>query len=142
MAEVLGRLGAKHIMVVNSADGLDEISIAAETYVAEFKDGEITDYSIKPEDFFNCRQSLEGLSVSDAKQSFAIISDALSKQQGDSAEKAADLIAINAGAALYVAGCAADLQQGVAMAQDAIKSGLAKTKISDFAAFTRAQADS
>jgi anthranilate phosphoribosyltransferase len=142
MAEVLGRLGAKHIMVVNSADGLDEISIADETYVAEFKNGEITHYSIQPEDFFNRRQSLDGLSVSDAKQSFAIISDALSKQQGDNSEKAADLIAINAGAALYVAGCAADLQQGVAMAQDAIKSGLAKTKISDFAAFTRAQADS
>ena len=142
MAEVLGRLGAKHIMVVNSADGLDEISIADETYVAEFKNGEMTHYSIQPEDFFNRRQSLDGLSVSDAKQSFAIISDALSKQQGDNAEKAADLIAINAGAALYVAGCAADLQQGVAMAQDAIKSGLAKTKISDFAAVTRAQAES
>ena len=142
MAEVLGRLGAKHIMVVNSADGLDEISIADETFVAEFKDGEITEYTIKPEEFFNVRQRLDGLSVSDAKQSFDIISDALGKQTGESAEKAADLIAINAGAALYVAGCATDLKQGVAMAQDAIVSGLARTKISDFAAFTRAQADS
>ena len=141
MAEVLGRLGAKHIMVVNSADGLDEISIADETYVAECKNGEISEYTIKPEDFFNRRQSLEGLSVGDAKQSFAIISDALGKQQSENAAKAADLIAINSGAALYVAGCAADLQQGVAMAQDAIASGLAKAKISDFAAFTRAQAD-
>ena len=142
MAEVLGRLGAKHIMVVNSADGLDEISIADETYVAEFKDGNITEYTIKPEDFFAKRQSLDGLSVSDAKQSFDIISDALGKQQGENAEKAADLIAINSGAALYVAGCAADLKQGVAMAQDAIVSGLARAKISDFAAFTKAQADS
>jgi anthranilate phosphoribosyltransferase len=142
MVEVLGRLGAKHIMVVHSADGLDEISIADETYVAEFKEGKISEYMIKPEDFFDRRQSLEGLSVNDAKQSFAIISDALGKQQQDSADKAADLIAINAGAALYVAGCAGDLQQGVAMAQDAIRSGLAKAKISDFAAFTRAQADS
>ncbi|MDG2019205.1 MAG: anthranilate phosphoribosyltransferase [Porticoccaceae bacterium] len=142
MAEVLGRLGAKHIMVVNSADGLDEISIADETFVAEFRNGEITEYTIKPEAFFNVRQSLEGLSVSDAQQSFEIISDALGKQQGESAEKAADLIAINAGAALYVAGCATDMKQGVAMAQDAIVSGLARTKISDFAAFTRAQADS
>jgi anthranilate phosphoribosyltransferase len=142
MVEVLGRLGAKHIMVVHSADGLDEISIADETYVAEFKKGKITEYTIKPEDFFDCRQNLEGLSVNDAKQSFAIISDALGKQQHASANKAADLIAINAGAALYVAGCAGDLQQGVAMAQDAIRSGLAKAKISDFAAFTRAQADS
>ena len=142
MAEVLGRLGAKHIMVVNSADGLDEISIADETNVAEFKDGKITEYAIKPEAYFGDRQSLDGLSVSDAKQSFDIISDALGKQQGENAEKAADLIAINAGAALYVAGCAADLKQGVAMAQDAIVSGLARAKISDFAAFTRAQADS
>ena len=142
MAEVLGRLGAKHIMVVNSEDGLDEISIADETYVAEFKDGNITEYTIKPEEFFGKRQSLNGLSVSDAKQSFDIISDALGKQQGENAEKAADLIAINSGAALYVAGCAADLKQGVAMAQDAIVSGLARAKISDFAAFTKAQADS
>jgi anthranilate phosphoribosyltransferase len=142
MAEVLGRLGAKHIMVVNSADGLDEISIADETYVAEFKDGNITEFTIKPEEFFAKRQSLNGLSVSDAKQSFDIISDALGKQQGENAEKAADLIAINSGAALYVAGCAADLKQGVAMAQDAIVSGLARAKISDFAAFTKAQADS
>jgi anthranilate phosphoribosyltransferase len=142
MAEVLGRLGAKHVMVVNSADGLDEISIADETYVAEFKQGKITEYTIKPEMFFDHKQSLDGLSVSDAKQSFDIISDALGKQQGENAAKAADLIAINAGAALYVAGCAADLKQGVAMAQDAIMSGLARAKITDFAAFTRAQADS
>ena len=142
MAQVLGRLGAKHIMVVNSADGLDEISIADETYVAEFKDGNITEYTIKPEEFFAKRQSLDGLSVSDAKQSFDIISDALGKQQGENAEKAADLIAINSGAALYVAGCAGDLKQGIAMAQDAIVSGLARAKISDFAAFTKAQADS
>lgn len=141
MAEVLGRLGAEHIMVVNSADGLDEISIAAETSVAEFYKGKITEYTISPEDFFQSRQSLEGLSVNDAKQSLAIISDALGKQQGEHAEKAADLIAINAGAALYVAGCASGLKQGVAMAQDAIVSGLAGAKIKDFAAFTQAQSD-
>ena len=92
MAEVLGRLGAKHVMVVNSADGLDEISIADETYVAEFKQGKITEYSIKPEMFFDHRQSLEGLSVSDAKQSFDIISDALGKQQGENAEKQLTLL--------------------------------------------------
>ena len=114
----------------------------ANALTVELKNGKISEYTIKPEDFFDCRQSLEGLSVTDAKQSFAIISDALGNKQGDHSEKAANLIAINAGAALYVAGCAADLQQGVAMAQDAIESGLAKAKISDFAAFTRAQADS
>lgn len=141
MAEVLGRLGAEHIMVVNSADGLDEISIADETFVAEYHQGELTEYVIKPEDFFQSRQSLDGLAVNDAQQSFALISDALGKQQGDNAAKAADLIAINSGAALYVAGCAGDLKQGIAMAQDAIQSGLAKTKIGDFVAFTAAQAN-
>jgi len=141
MAEVLGRLGAKHIMVVHSADGLDEISIAAETFVAEYKDGAITEYKINPEEFFSTRQSLQGLSVTNAQQSLALILDALGKQKGANAAKAADLIAINSGAALYVAGCANDLKQGVAMAQDAIQSGLAKAKISDFTAFTAAQAD-
>ena len=141
MAEVLGRLGAKHIMVVHSADGLDEISIATETFVAEYKDGAINEYKINPEEFFSKRQSLEGLSVSNAQQSLELIMDALGKQAGASAAKAADLIAINSGAALYVAGCAGSLKQGVAMAQDAIESGLAKAKISDFAAFTLAQSD-
>lgn len=141
MAEVLGRLGAKHIMVVHSADGLDEISIAAETYVAEFKSGTLTEYSIAPEDFFSSRQSLQGLSVTDAQQSLEIIMDALGKQRGSNATKAADLIAINAGAALYVAGCASTLNQGIEMAQDSIQSGLALAKVKDFAAFTKAQAD-
>jgi len=141
MAEVLGRLGAEHIMVVHSADGLDEISIAAETFVAEYKDGAITEYKINPEDYFSTRQSLEGLSVTNAQQSLALILDALGKQADPNATKAADLIAINSGAALYVAGCASDLKQGVIMAQDAIQSGLAKAKIADFTAFTAAQAD-
>ena len=141
MAEVLGRLGAKHIMVVHSADGLDEISIAAETYVAEFKNGTLTEYSIAPEDLLSSRQSLQGLSVTDAQQSLEIIMDALGKQRGSNAAKAADLIAINAGAALYVAGCASTLNQGIEMAQDSIQSGLALAKVKDFAAFTKAQAD-
>lgn len=141
MAEVLGRLGAKHIMVVHSADGLDEISIAEETYVAEFKNGQLTEYTIMPEDFFSTRQSLQGLSVTDAQQSLEMIVDALGKQTGPNAAKAADLIAINAGAALYVAGCANNLKQGIAMAQDSIQSGLALAKIKDFTAFTVAQAD-
>ncbi len=141
MAEVLGRLGAEHIMVVHSADGLDEISIAAETYVAEFKNNIVTEYIVKPEDFLPERQSLDGLDVDDAKQSLSLIIDALGKQAGTSASKAADLIALNAGAALYVAGCANDIKEGVAMAQDAIGSGLARAKINDLATFTQVQQD-
>jgi anthranilate phosphoribosyltransferase len=141
MAEVLGRLGAEHIMIVHSADGLDEISIATETYVAEYKNGAVSEYTIAPEDFLAERQSLEGLDVEDAKQSLAMITDALGKQVGPNAGKAADIIALNAGAALYVAGCAADMKEGVDMAQDAIGSGLARARITDLATFTQVQQD-
>ncbi|MDA9877481.1 anthranilate phosphoribosyltransferase [bacterium] len=141
MAEVLGRLGAEHIMVVHSEDGLDEISIATDTYVAEFKNNAVTEYTLAPEDFLAERQSLDGLDVGDAKQSLALITDALGKRSGTNASKAADLIALNAGAALYVAGCARDIREGVTMAQDAIGSGLARAKINDLATFTQAQQD-
>jgi len=125
MAEVLGQLGAQHILVVNSADGLDEISIAAETHVAEYKDGQLNEYVLLPEDYFGVRQSLQGLSVKDAKESLAMIVAALHGR----APAAMDLIALNAGAALYVAGCADSIEQGVVMAQESITSGAASTKI-------------
>ena len=125
MAEVLGHLGAEHIMVVSSADGLDEISIAAETYVAEYKKGHLNEYILLPEDYFGKRQSLEGLSVNDAKESLAMIAAALCGR----APVATDLIALNAGAALYVAGCADSIEQGVVMAQESITSGAARAKI-------------
>jgi anthranilate phosphoribosyltransferase len=141
MAEVLGRLGAEHIMVVHSADGLDEISIARETAVAEYKDGVVREYSIAPEDFMLSRQSLEGLSVDNAEQSLELIKDALSKKPSANGAKAADLIALNAGAALYVAGCADSIKEGVAMAQDAIGAGLARANLTDLATFTQVQQD-
>ena len=141
MAEVLGRLGAEHIMVVHSADGLDEISIATETAVAEYKDGIVSEYSIAPEDFMIERQSLDGLSVDNAEQSLELIKDALGKQTTANGAKAADLIALNAGAALYVAGCADSIKEGVAMAQDAIGAGLARAKLTDLATFTQVQQD-
>jgi anthranilate phosphoribosyltransferase len=141
MAEVLGRLGAEHIMVVHSADGLDEISIATETYVAEYRDGAVSEYKIQPEDYLSQRQNLDGLAVENAEESLALIVDALGKKASPQAAKAADLIAINAGAALYVSGCAADLAQGIEMALDSIGSGLAKAKINDLATFTQVQQD-
>ena len=141
MAEVLARLGAEHIMVVHSDDGLDEISIATETHVAEYRDGALSEYKLQPENYFSERQSLEGLAVENATESLALIIDALGKQTNANGAKAAQLIAINAGAALYVAGCAADMHQGVEMALDAIGSGLAKAKINDLATFTQVQQD-
>jgi anthranilate phosphoribosyltransferase len=132
MAEVLGHLGAEHIMVVSSADGLDEISIAAETHVAEYKNGHLNEYILLPEDYFGVRQSLKGLSVTNAKESLEMIVSALN----GGASTAADLITLNAGAALYVAGCVESIKEGVVMAQKSISSGAARAKIDQLASFT------
>nr|WP_301335660.1 anthranilate phosphoribosyltransferase [Endozoicomonas ascidiicola] len=137
MAEVLRELGNEHVLVVHSNDGLDEISIASETHVVELKHGEITEYTIKPEDFGIPSQSLIGLAVDSSSASLALIQDALGKQQGQHAEKAAAIIALNSGAALYVSGVASSLKEGVLMAQDAIDSGLALEKMKELASFTR-----
>lgn len=137
MAEVLRRLGAEHVMVVNAKDGLDEISLATTTHVAELKNGEITEYEIKPEDFNIDSQSLIGLTVDGADESLALIRDALGNRKGQYAQKAADIIALNSGAAIYVSGIADTLAEGIARAQDTIASGLAKEKIAELAEFTR-----
>jgi anthranilate phosphoribosyltransferase len=136
MAEVLARLGSEHVMVVHARDGLDEISLATETLVAELKNGEIREYTIKPEDFGMQSKSLIGLSVANAEDSLLLIRDALGNRRGQYAEKAADIITLNAGAAIYVSGVAMSLTDGVEMARDAIGSGLAGEKIRELAAFT------
>ncbi|MTI15482.1 anthranilate phosphoribosyltransferase [Sansalvadorimonas verongulae] len=136
IAEVLQRLGNNHVMVVHALDGLDEISLASETLVAELKDGEVNEYHIKPEELGIDSQSLIGLEVNSPEESLALIRDALGKQEGKYAKKAADVIALNAGAAIYTADVASSLQEGVAMAQDAISSGLALEKMKELADFT------
>jgi len=148
VAEVMQQLGGEHILVVHSADGLDEISVASETWVAELKDGTITEYTVKPEDFGITRGDLKDLKVADAKESLEMIKQALSKGLGSTGldskgpaspaiNTASDMVALNAGAALYAAGVADNLAEGVSLAQDAIGSGLAKAKISELASFTR-----
>lgn len=137
MAEVLGRLGSEHVMVVHARDGLDEISLATETQVAELNQGVVTEYVVQPEDFGLRSQSLLGLSVSSAEASLALIQDALGRRRGEHAAKAADIIALNAGAAIYVSGIAQTLAEGVHMAEDAIGSGLAAEKIRELAAYTQ-----
>jgi anthranilate phosphoribosyltransferase len=136
MAEVLQRLGSEHVMVVHAKDGLDEISLATETQVAELKKGVITEYTIKPEDVGIESKSLIGLSVSSAAESLALIKDALGEHKSEYANKAADIIALNAGAAIYVSGVAASYADAVEMARDAIASGLAGEKMKELAAFT------
>lgn len=141
LAKVLQRLGSEHVLIVHSSDGLDEISLAAETFVAELKDGEITEYKISPEKLGIDSQSLIGLTVDSAEQSYKLIKDALGKRETVAGKKAADIIALNAGAAIYAANIASSLEQGVEMAQDAIFTGLALGKLNELVSFTRCLAD-
>ncbi|MDO6441402.1 MULTISPECIES: anthranilate phosphoribosyltransferase [unclassified Marinobacter] len=136
MAEVLQKLGSEHIMVVASNDGLDEISLASATHVAELKNGEITEYDITPEDLGIKSQSLVGLSVNNAEDSLNLIKAAFGRGHDDMAEKARDLIALNAGAAIYVSGLAPTAKAGVEMALDAMGSGLAAGKLAELADFS------
>lgn len=136
MAQVLQRLGSEHIMVVHSRDGLDEISLASATHVAELKDDEIREYDITPEELGVQSQSLVGLSVDTVEGSLKLIQAAFGRGHDNMAEKARDLIALNAGAAIYLAGLADSLAHGVDMAQDAIGSGLAAGKMSELADFS------
>jgi anthranilate phosphoribosyltransferase len=137
MAEVLKALGAEHAMIVHSDDGLDEISIAAGTQVAELRDGSITSYHITPEEFLLQRQSLEGLSVDSAAASATLIRSALDGATDEASSKAAAIITLNGGAAIYVSGVAATLADGVAMAGDVLASGQAAQKLAEFIDFTQ-----
>ncbi len=138
LAEVLMRLGSEHVLVVHADDGLDEISMATTTTVAELKDGKVSVYRVQPEDFGIESQSLVGLAVTNATESLELIRSALGKSGEPRARKAADIIALNAGAAIYVSGLAATLKEGVLMAEDAIGSGLARNKLHELVEFTRA----
>ncbi len=137
LAEVLKRLGAEHVMVVHAKDGLDEISLASATEVAELKNGVITEYLLTPEDVGIESQSLLGLAVADSAESLALIRDALGKRSTAAGKKAADIIALNAGAALYVAGVVNSLKNGVALAEDTIHGGQALEKMGELAAFSQ-----
>lgn len=140
LAEVLQRLGSEHALIVHAKDGLDEFSLATSTQVAELKNGEILEYILTPEDVGLKSQSLVGLSVNSAAESLALIRDALGKRKGEHAEKAADTIALNAGAGIYVAGLTKDFRQGVALANDVIYSGQALEKFDNLREFTRSVA--
>lgn len=136
LAEVLQRLGSQHVLVVHAQDGLDEISLAAPTQVAELKDGVISEYRIQPEDFGIRSQTLIGLTVEGAQDSLALIRDALGKRKTENGQKAADMIVLNAGAALYAADLATSLKEGVQLAQDALHTGLAWEKLEELVSFT------
>ncbi len=132
MAEVLRRLGSRHVLVVHAEDGLDEISPAAPTRVAELKEGEITEYVITPEALGIERQPLDTLKVGSAEESLRLVEQALVGEG-----PGADIVALNAGAALYASGIADSLKEGVALAQDAQASKLPLEKLKELANFTR-----
>ncbi len=133
LAEVLQRLGSRHVMVVHSRDGLDEISIGDATDVAELKDGQIRRYAIQPEDFGLKRAALSSLQVEDAAQSLEIIRGVLEDRPGP----ARDIVVLNAGAGIYCAGLADTLKAGIEKADRAIASGEARSRLDRLVVLTQ-----
>ena len=121
MAQVLRQLGSRHVMVVHSDDGMDEISISSPTQVAELKNGAVTTYTISPEDFGMQMADIEAIRVDSVEQSLATIHSVFDKQPGP----ARDIVCLNAGAAIYVSGLTETHQQGVEMAARVIDAGVA-----------------
>ncbi len=134
LAEVLQRLGSEHVMVVHADDGMDEISIASPTFVAELKDGKVSSTTISPEDFGFERASLDAIRAEDANDSLRIIKGVFDNQPGP----ARDIVCLNAGAAVYVAGLADSLQAGVDKAGSVIASGEAAQKLNQLVVKTTA----
>ncbi|SFV77186.1 Anthranilate phosphoribosyltransferase [hydrothermal vent metagenome] len=128
IANVLKSLGSTHVMVVHSKDGLDEISIADDTFVAELKDGKVTTYHINPADFGLPLGDLTDIKADDAESSLVLIQQALDGKDG----AAKNIIALNAGAAIYVSGISDTLQSGIDKAIIILNKGSAHQKLDDF----------
>lgn len=135
LAHVLGKLGAQHAMVVHGSDGLDEITLSGSTFVAEYQNDKVTTYDITPETFGITAQPLAAIQVDTPQQSLAMINSAFAGEPS----AAADIIALNAGAVIYVAGCAATFAQGVERAQSLLKDGQAKQFFARYVAFNQQQ---
>jgi len=134
LAEVLGKLGSKHVMIVHADDGMDEISIGSATQVAELKDGKVTTYKVSPEDFGMTIGDCAELAVADANESLKVIRAVLDGQKSS----AHDIVALNAGAAIYVAGIADSLETGIKKAQAVMNDGSANSKLDQLISFTQA----
>ncbi|MEJ2116199.1 MAG: anthranilate phosphoribosyltransferase [Gammaproteobacteria bacterium] len=132
LAHVLQILGSKHVLVVHAEDGLDEISIASDSEIAELKDGVVTRYSISPKQFSVESGKLSDIVARDASESLQLVNDVLENKLG----AALDIVRLNAGAALYASDKATSIEEGVSLATDAIASGLAKTKFQQYIELT------
>lgn len=133
LALVLQRLGSRHVLVVHGRDGLDEISIAETTDVAELKDGQVVRFALRPEDFGLRRAPLDALRVSGPDESREILLGVLGGRPGP----ARDIVALNAGAAIYAAGQAETLDAGVVRAAEVIASGAARERLDRLVALTQ-----
>jgi len=125
LAQVLGRLGSRHVLVVHAKDGMDEISVGAETDIAELKDGQVHRLTVWPEQFGLGRADIKTLAVSSAADSLKVMKSVLDQDPGP----ARDIVLLNAGAAIYAANLAATLAEGVDKARAAIDSGAARQKL-------------
>ena len=133
LSRVLQQLGSQHVLVVCGSDGLDEITLTGETYVAELKDGTIREYTISPEQFgLQLRRNLDEIKVADSRESLSMMNAVLVGDAG----AARDIVLLNAAAALYAGNVASSLTEGMAAAREAIDSGRAKAKQEEFIAAT------
>jgi anthranilate phosphoribosyltransferase len=131
-ARVLQRLGSRHVLVVHGADGMDEISISDGTYIAELKDGSVSEYTVHP-DLFGLTTAPQSMlrvtNIEEAKEKLlGVLNDATGAPR--------DIVQLNAGAAIYVAGLAKTLEEGVAKADRVIASGAAKSKLDQLIALS------
>jgi len=132
--EVLRELGSNHVMIVSADDGLDEISIASETQVGELKGGEITTYTISPIDFgIEQYPDCSSLQINSAEESLVMLKQAFANEN----QAAAEIVALNAGAAIYVANLCEDLLAGVTKAREVLESGIAQEKLDQLVQFTQ-----
>jgi anthranilate phosphoribosyltransferase len=133
LAQVLQRLGSRHVLVVHAEDGMDEISIGAVTHVAELKDGTVRTYSIWPEQFGLQRTDIKALAVTSPQESLNMMRAVLDNTSGP----ALDIVLLNAGAAIYVAGLASSLDEGVQQARAVIENGSARARLASLIAASR-----
>lgn len=134
LARVLAKLGSNHVMCVHSSDGLDELSVSAPAKVAELQGGNVREYTLDPADLGLAHPSIDGLRVRDAAESLALIRRVLDGEPGP----ARDIVLLNAGAAIYVAGLGSSLPDGIERARESLDSGAAAQRLDHLVRFTRA----
>jgi anthranilate phosphoribosyltransferase len=130
---VLERLGSRHVLVVHGKDGMDEASLGGATMVGELKDGKILEYEIHPEDYGLSMMSNRGIKVSNREQSRELVIEALENVEGT----ARDIVALNAGLAIYAGNKADSIPAALALAFELISTGAARAKLEEFCAYTR-----